>query len=95
MRLRWTRLALADFENAHDYVAEDNSQAARRVAERLLAATATLIDQPRIGRPGEDEATREWRGPNTPYLLVYRIHGDVTELLRVWHTRRNRPSGPA
>ena len=89
MRFHWTRLALADFESAHDYIAQDNPQAATEVAERILAATRRLLDYPLIGRVGEDESTREWQVQHTPYVLVYRIHGDDVELLHVWHNRRD------
>ncbi|HET7370708.1 MAG TPA: type II toxin-antitoxin system RelE/ParE family toxin [Gammaproteobacteria bacterium] len=88
MRLQWTRVALDEFEHAHDYIAQENPQAARAVAERLSRATKLLVDYPRIGRVGEDEDTREWPVDKTPYLLVYRIRGDAIELLRVWHTSR-------
>lgn len=89
MKLRWTRLALADFEDAHDYIAQDNSAAARQVAQRILDATETLLAHPRIGRVGEDEDSREWRVDKTPYLLVYAVKGEVIELWRVWHTSRD------
>lgn len=89
MKLRWTRLALADFEQAHDRIAQDNPQAARQIAERILAATETLLEYPRIGRVGEDEDSREWRVAKTPYLLVYAIRDDVIELWRVWHLSRD------
>lgn len=88
MRLRWTQLALGDFENAHDYIAQDNPKAAREIAERVLEATRRLLDYPHIGRIGEDEDTREWRVQRTPYLLVYRINGEFIEILRVWHMKR-------
>lgn len=88
MKLRWTQLALHDFETAHDDIAERDSEAAQRIAERILAATERLLEYPRIGRIGEDETTREWRVQKTPYLLVYRITGETIELLRVWHTKR-------
>lgn len=61
MKLRWTRLALADFEQAHDHIAQDNPEAALQIAQRILDATETLLDYPRIGRVGEDEDSREWR----------------------------------
>lgn len=89
MKLRWTRRALVDFEQAHDHIAQDNPEVARQIAQRLLDATETLIEYPRIGRVGEDEDSREWRVDKTPYLLVYAINGDVIELWRVWHPSRD------
>jgi len=89
LKLRWTRRALADFEQAHDHIAQDNPEAARQIAQRLLDATETLLEYPRIGRVGEDEDSREWRVDKTPYLLVYAIKGEVIELWRVWHLSRD------
>lgn len=89
MKLRWTRLALADFEIVHDHIARENPEAARRVAQRILDATKTLLEYPEIGRLGEDRETREWLVDKTPYLLVYSTGQDVVELLRVWHLSRD------
>ncbi len=89
MKLRWTRLALAEFEQAHDHIAQDNPEAARQIAQRILNATETLLDNPHIGRVGEDEDSREWHVDKTPYLLVYAIKGEVVELWRVWHLSRD------
>lgn len=47
-----------------------------------------LLEQPHIGRIGEDEDTREWRVDKPPYLLIYAIKEDVIELWRVWHLSR-------
>ena len=85
MKLRWTRLALADFEQAHDHIARENPEAARQIAQRILDATEVLVEHPRIRRDGKDEDSREWHVDKTPYLLVYSINDDVIELWRVWH----------
>lgn len=85
MKLRWTRRALADFEQAHDHIAQDNPEVARQIAQRILEATEALLEYPRIGRVGDDEDSREWHVDKTPYLLVYSIKGEVIELWRVWH----------
>jgi toxin ParE1/3/4 len=85
LKLRWTRLALADFEQAHDHIAQEDPEAARQIAQRILDAIEVLVKHPRIGRSGEGEDSREWHVDKTPYLLVYSIKGDVIELWRVWH----------
>ncbi len=92
MKLRWTTLALQDFEQAHDYIMQEDPEAAKRIAQRILDATIRLKQFPRIGRVGEDEDTRELPVQKTPYLLVYSIDGDFVELLRVWHTSQDRSS---
>ncbi len=47
MRLRWTRLALADFDQAHDHIAKTNPQAAQDVAQRILDAAHPETDMNR------------------------------------------------
>ena len=90
MKLAWSVLALRDFEEATDYIAQDNPEAAHRIAERIVAATRKLAEYPYIGHPGDDENTREWLVQQTPYVVVYEIHGDTIYLSRVWHGRRDR-----
>lgn len=90
MKLAWSVLALRDFEEATDYIAQDNPAAAHWIAERIVAATRKLAEYPYIGHPGEDENTREWLVQQTPYVVVYEIHGDTIYLSRVWHGRRDR-----
>lgn len=92
MNLRWTNLALKDFEQAHDYIMQEDPESAKRIAQRILHATRRLQQFPRMGRVGADEETRELVVQKTPYLLVYSITGDVIELLRVWHTSQDRLS---
>jgi len=88
VKLEWSRLALNDFENATDYIAQENPQAARQVAERIVEATSRLRDYPYIGHPGDDPEQREWLVSRTPYVLIYEIHHDTVIIARVWHTRR-------
>jgi plasmid stabilization system protein ParE len=90
LKLRWTQLALTDFEQAHDYVAHENQEPARQIAKRVLEATKRLLEFPRIGRIGEDEETREWLIPKTPYLIIYTVKEEAVEILRIWHMSRNR-----
>ena len=46
------------------------------------------VQFPYIGLSGDDLKTREGRVQRTPYLLVYRLSGDVIEMVRVWHDKR-------
>ena len=89
MKVRWTRLALLDFEQAQDHLMKEDPVAAQCVAERILAATEQLRHFPRIGRVGEDEETREWMVQKTSYRLVYSVEDSVIILLRVWQTARS------
>ena len=89
MRLSWSIQALIDFDEAQAYIAEDNPFAAQTVADRIWQASRRLPEQPQMGRPGVVPGTREWVVQRTPYVLVYRVKGEVVEIVRLWHGRRN------
>jgi len=66
------------------------------VAQRIADAARRLLENPEIGRTGQVAGTREWLVTRTSHLLVYRVNGDVIEILRVWHSGRDwqrQPSG--
>ncbi len=46
MKVRWTRRAHRQLEDALTYIAEENPQAARQVAERLYEAVRLLSKIP-------------------------------------------------
>lgn len=91
MRVVWFRMAVADLREARAWIARDDPSAARRVANRILEAVDRLAQQPAIGRPGRVPGTRELVVPRTPYILPYRVRGDVLEILRVLHAARRWP----
>jgi len=90
LQVRWTHPALIDFLEAQDYIANENPEAARAVAQRIWDGAKQLGTNPKIGRVGTRPGTREWVVARTPYLIVYWIRADVVEVLRVWHGRQQR-----
>jgi len=91
MRVRWLRTALRNLDDEASYIALDDLAAARLVVERVLQAVAALEAQPAIGRPGRVPGTRELVVLKTRYIVPYRVHGEVIEILRVFHTSRRPP----
>ena len=89
LTLKWSIKALIDFDEAQAYIAQENAFAAQAVADRIWQASLRLPETPLIGRPGVEPDTRHWVVQRTPYLIVYRVNGDVLEILRVWHGRRD------
>lgn len=88
MQIRWLRAALRNLDEEATYIAADDPQAARLVVERVLNAVEVLASQPALGRPGRVPGTRELVVGNTRYLVPYRVHGQVVEVLRVFHASR-------
>jgi toxin ParE1/3/4 len=59
--------------------------------ETIFAAVETLPRFPQSGRPGRRAGTRELVVSRTPFIVPYRIRGDVIELLRILHGRQRWP----
>ena len=91
MRIVWTEFAVRDLASARSYIAQDNPPAADRQLERILAAVASLLQFPEIGRPGRRAGTRELVVNRTSYIIAYRLRGESIELLRVVHSRQKWP----
>ncbi|HBL15236.1 MAG: hypothetical protein A2X36_03175 [Elusimicrobia bacterium GWA2_69_24] len=91
MKPAWTRLALADLDNAYRYIAEENPSAALRVIARIEKAVAALRRHPELGRPGRVGGTRELIIPGTPFIAAYRIKDKRLEVLAVIHGARRWP----
>lgn len=96
MKLVWTKAAIRDLMHLRGRMAQDNPEAARTVARRILEAVNGLPRHPEMGRIGKLGGTRELVVTRTPYLVAYRIRPKVIELLRVLHGRQEWPrSTPA
>jgi len=81
--IRWTTEAADQLEAIVSHIHKDNPEIARVVAQAILDRVAELQKFPAIGRPGERKGTRELVCP--PYVIVYRLHKDVAEILHIWH----------
>jgi len=91
VRIRWLDRALDDLEAVRAYIARDNPSAAAQVARRIRRAAKMLTEYPAAGRPGRVLNTRELVVSGTPYILPYRVRGNVLEILRVLHAARKWP----
>ena len=84
----WTDRALADLARAVAYVSEFRPLAAQRLAQRLRSAADSLEAEPARGRTiarGRRELV-----VIAPYLIRYRLEGDVVKVLEVRHGARRR-----
>lgn len=91
LALRWSIKALIDFDEAQSYIDHENHAAAQLVAARIHHAARLLQSNPGIGRPAHVPEARIWIVQRTPYVIVYRVHDDVLEIVRLWHGRRDWP----
>lgn len=93
MEVRWLATALRNLDDEAEFVAKDNSAAARRLVGRIHEAVDNLKANPAMGRPGRIHGTRELVVPGTRYIVPYRVRPGVNrvEILRVFHTSRRLP----
>jgi toxin ParE1/3/4 len=89
MVLRWSEEAANDLERITDYLFENTPQNAPEVIRAVYDAPSALLDFPRRGRPGKKEGTRELVLSPLPYIIVYRIVGDMIQLVRILHGAQN------
>lgn len=86
-RLIWTSCALADVHRLYRFLAEHDTDAARRAAQAIRNGVKILARQPRIGRPAEDmdETYREWLIDfgDSGYVALYRFEDDAIAVLAV------------
>jgi plasmid stabilization system protein ParE len=90
-RLIWTPHALRDVQRLHRFLAEKNTDAARRAAQAIRAGVKVLSKQPGIGRPADhmEPEFREWMVDfgDSGYVVMYRFDGKTAVLLAVRHQR--------
>lgn len=90
-RVVWTARALRDLASLRDYISRERPAAAERQVGLILAAVDTLTRFPHSGRPGRRTGTRELVVSQTPYLVPYRVRGELIEVLAVLHGRQRWP----
>ena len=79
----WTWPALASLETIRAYIHDFSPLASERVAARLMAAGASLVDYPERGRPIGSGRRELVTVP--PYLIRYRVRADTVEILTIRH----------
>ena len=92
MNILWSPEAIEDLTLLRAYIAQDDPAAARRVALHIIHNIEQLLpDNPQMGRPGRVPGTRELVIPKTPFIVPYRLHRNVVQILRVYHAARRWP----
>ncbi|MFA6038081.1 MAG: type II toxin-antitoxin system RelE/ParE family toxin [Legionellales bacterium] len=91
MKIEWQLIAEQDLLEIVQYIAAENPQAAYQIFDEIKGQISLLEDHPQLGRIGRVNGTRELIIIRTPYLVAYRIIGDVVNILRVTHGARKWP----
>ena len=59
---------------------------------KIIQAAKGLREFPNLGRPGRRRGTRERVVPGGPFIVAYKVRGEVIEILRVFHDSRRWPA---
>lgn len=94
MRIKWLPQALADFDDAMNWIAERNPQAAKHSAQIIYLQISQLAAHPMMGRPGRVPDTRELVISQTHFIAPYRIRAqqNLIEILALMHDARQWPN---
>ena len=89
-RLEWKKQARHDLIKIVEYIAEDNPDAADKLADDIEGKAQGLRERPELYRAGRKRGTREMVvHPN--YIVIYRVRKESVEILRVKHTAQQWP----
>jgi toxin ParE1/3/4 len=91
MEISWSPEAAFDFTAIIQYIRQDNSSAALRVARAIYDAVAQLNIFPNRGRTGRVNGTREVPLPRLPFVVVYRVKENAVEIVRLLHGAQQWP----
>ena len=89
----WLRRAITDRDAHIDYIAEDNPRAAIEQGDRIEVQIEQLLEQPKMGRPGRIQGTRELVISRTPFITIYRYkpRSKRIEIIRLLHGSQQWP----
>jgi addiction module RelE/StbE family toxin len=92
-RLEYAPRYFRRLKDIREHIAAENPTAASRMIERIRAAVMRLAVSPALGRPGRVADTRELVIPRTPYIVPYRVKGDVVQIITILHGAQRWPDG--
>jgi toxin ParE1/3/4 len=93
VRIRYRSEAKRDIDALYGFIAERNPDAAAQVVDRIRDAVGLLADFPFLGHSGAAVGSRELKLPGLPYIIVYRVGRDGSEIVvvGVFHGAQLRP----
>lgn len=92
MEVVWTKLAIADLQAIHDYIALGSPKYAERFVNQVFKRTSMLGAFPMVGRKVPEfnkDAVRELFYQS--YRIVYRVDAYQVSVLRIRHQAQQRP----
>jgi toxin ParE1/3/4 len=94
VKLRYTRLALADLKDLTGYIFPRSPQGARNVMRRIKTLIERIPDNPLMGKRTEDPTIRRLTAFPYPYLIFYEVTDAEIIIHAVRHGARDPSSMP-
>ena len=92
MQVKWTTSAHRDLVRLYEFLLPTNSRVAKKVAGQLVREAKRLHTYPLLGVALDQYAPRSVRSLIIgDYELRYEVTEDTLYILRLWHTREDRP----
>ena len=88
LKIQESKLALANIDEIASYYEYQQPGLGYRFATYYYKQVETLKAMPHIGRSGKVMGTRELVLQEFPYLVIYRVRGNIVQILRVFHQHR-------
>jgi addiction module RelE/StbE family toxin len=88
VKLRVTRRAAAQIEEALNYIEAESLQTANHMRGRIQALLLLLEQHPYAGQATDLPGVRRLTVGPYPYLIFYRVAGDEVIVQRMRHTSR-------
>ena len=85
-KVLWPEQAIDDLDQIIQYIQQFDPAAARDIRAKLFQLGESLADFPNRGRPASGGARELATVP--PYVLRYRVEGDLVVIVHVHHGRR-------
>lgn len=94
LRLRLRPAARGDANAAQDWYDDAAPRLGEAFTDELLSVLAFLVEHPSVGSRRyahllPDESLRVWSLDRFPFLVFYRVDGDMLDVLRILHERRD------
>ncbi|MBB3015965.1 type II toxin-antitoxin system RelE/ParE family toxin [Cupriavidus alkaliphilus] len=94
LRLKLRPAARGDADAAQDWYDDAAPGLGNAFTDEFLSALAFLVEHPSVGSRRyahllPDESLRVWSFDRFPFLVFYRVSGDVLDVVRVLHERRD------
>jgi toxin ParE1/3/4 len=84
MKIVWSRRGIRHLVAIRCFIAREDARAAGRIASRILDGVELAASQPHIGWTGRVAGTRELVIADTPYVIPYRVRGDLFEIIAIF-----------